>query len=193
MKLHEEFKLFENMWETKNLTEALDSDIIVHFECEECGHSFSEKFAHDYFEDEADLEAVIATGDMDCPECGGIAECTGYEYINTGSDVINDSTKTLPDIAYVLKAKDSLGEGFLNIDLSTEQADFSLVASLDKLTEISYSCSKNEAIKYAKEAFNLTIWDWDGTVSVLEVSNFKDAYLGKADPDYTEIYTKSGI
>ena len=88
---------------SKKLTESLESDIIVDFECEECGHSFSEKFAYDYFEDEADLETVIETGDMDCPECGGTAICTGYEYIDehsmNHSEVLDVSASEVDDLA----------------------------------------------------------------------------------------------
>lgn len=75
----------------KFISEALDSDIIVEFECNECGYSFFEKFDYDYFEDEADLENVVETGDMDCPECGGCAVCVGYSYADNSSKAIHES------------------------------------------------------------------------------------------------------
>jgi hypothetical protein len=85
---------------SKKLSESLESDIIVDFECEECGHSFSEKFAYDYFEDEADLETVMNTGDMDCPECGGQAIATGYEYTDTNnSESLDVSASEVDDLA----------------------------------------------------------------------------------------------
>ena len=171
----------------KRLNESLESDIIAEFECEECGYVFSERYAYDYFEDEVDLESVVETGDMDCPECGGHAICGGYSYVNS----IKEQSNTLPNNAYVLKAKDAAGEGFLNINLSSGVADFDFVDSLPELTETSYSSAEDEAIAYADEAFNLTMRDWDGAVSVLKISNFKDAYLGNTAPRYTEIYTKS--
>jgi hypothetical protein len=104
---------------------------------------------------------------------------------------LRESAEALPETAYVLAAKDSVGECFLSIVQSNHDIDFKPVDSINALTPESYSCTRQEAIKYAEEAYNVTHWNWDGTVSVLAVTNFKEAYLNDIEPECIEIYTVS--
>ena len=166
------------------IREALREELTSHRKLKEHHYPELEDWFCDECDEKMDYERMnpVSVDDEELLVCD---KC--YDKLKAAGK-LEESKSELPDSAYVLKAADDTGECFLNIDLSADYVDFSPVDSISELTKISYSCTKNEAIAYAKEAYNLTIRDWSGEVSVLKVINFRDAYLGTAKPKYTKIY-----